>query len=45
MVRSEKLNMCRKPAYNVDYEQKWDEEGGQVHHWLYNRNGWIQLHT
>lgn len=27
--------MCRKPAYDIDLEQKWYEESGQ----LCNRNG------
>lgn len=31
--------MCRKPAYDVDLEQKWYEESGQLHHWLCNQNG------
>lgn len=30
--------MCRKPAFDVDLEQKWDEESGQLHHWLCNQN-------
>lgn len=31
--------MCRKPTYDVDLEQKWDEESRQLHHWLCNQNG------